>query len=328
MKLWFKIILILWALTILYILIVNNLVQNIFIYLFAFVIAICIHEFGHLIIGLFYKFKLEYIRLPLAKIGLSDKGNYSLSLEINVFNWFGSTKMIPNSYNVIKYAIFIVSGPVFSLLFGFLFLFISIPIIFSLFSLSIGLFTLIPLKYRNLGYGNDGYKFLKLISGDELFYMYIQVGDLFFKKIDENTFNFIPIIFKNAIYLNYNKKYIPTFLSYLNYYCILNLESPCDNSIKDIFDNLDYQADDIYLTNEYINHRFIYNEEIDEPDFISDMMRKLDPYAKKKLSAIFSKSSESIQEYRDFLSKSKLVPQDSLFITAENAYMDLLEKRI
>ena len=141
----------------------------------GFVLALYLHEFGHLMVGLFHGWKFYMLvvgPIKLYRERLQDP--IQMGFEPNVMNWFGMGATLPLRQEPETLRVFgkiLLGGPLSSLLFGLLFLLGALWLqsfflcMLGLCSLAIGIVNYIPLSIRTGFFFNDGTRFRRIRDG-------------------------------------------------------------------------------------------------------------------------------------------------------------------
>ncbi|MBQ1372005.1 MAG: M50 family metallopeptidase [Oscillospiraceae bacterium] len=151
------------------------LVKVLLYWIVGFVLALYLHEFGHLLVGLFHGWKFFMLTVGPVKLyreKLQDP--IKLGFEPSAINWFGMGATLPprqDPENLRVFGKILLGGPLSSILFGLLFLagalcFQSFLLcMLSLSSLAIGIVNYIPMSIRTGFYFNDGTRFRRIRDG-------------------------------------------------------------------------------------------------------------------------------------------------------------------
>lgn len=151
------------------------IIKVILYWIIGIIVSLYIHEFGHVFVGILYRWKLLYFVVGPIKFYRSDlKGSIKIGIETNILHWFGMGATVPRkktSKNLKIWARVLLAGPVFSLIgsaafFGCAFVYKSFALLMiGLVSLAIGLFNLVPSKLRTGLFYNDGTRSKRIKGG-------------------------------------------------------------------------------------------------------------------------------------------------------------------
>jgi len=150
-------------------------------YLISLFLAITMHELGHVITALCYKWEFVYLIIGPIKIYKADDG-LKLCFEKRIALWGGISHIYPKKVEektVVEYSNVFIMGPVFSILSGVVFAalyYVSHVLVFmmcAVMSFGIGVALLLPIRRRIGGVYLDGYRYYRirkrgLESNDEI----------------------------------------------------------------------------------------------------------------------------------------------------------------
>ena len=154
---------------------INILIEVILFWIIGTILSLYIHEFGHLIIGFFYHWKLFYFVVgPLKFYRSNMEGPIKIGFEPNILHWFGVGATVPRKKdldNLNIWAKVLLAGPIFSLVGGLVCLgcalvFMSLFFLMvGLVSLAIGMINVVPSKLRTGLFYNDGTRYRRIKGG-------------------------------------------------------------------------------------------------------------------------------------------------------------------
>ena len=299
--------------------------------LMEFILSICIHEIGHLIVGSILGLKLIYIKLPFLKIELV-KNKYDIFLSRNIWDWFGSIMMVnkENHCNR-KLGLYFLGGPLLSILVSLVAFFLENNI-FGLINIAIGLATLIPLNVKDIS--TDGYKAAKFFLHDDSFWLVFKISNILIQEFNNTSFVHSSEVIE-YLKTNFNKddwSNKTVLLLYLNYYIVLKkaeISSSEFTSISSLLNSLYILQDksNPYILSELMTFNFIIgkNFTVKADDKI---INKLDILTRRRLNAITSKSQVSKVNYENSIKTEKRLLSNSVIMTGEKKYLSIIEKSI
>ena len=151
------------------------IVEMLISWLVGLVLALYIHEIGHLCVGLLNGwrfFTLSIGPMKLYRERMDEK--IKLGFEENILNWCGVCATVPeeaNDENIKIWARILIGGPIFSIVAGVFFLFMFFfykklfILMFGLDSLAIGLINIVPSSLRTGFFYNDGKRYKRIKNG-------------------------------------------------------------------------------------------------------------------------------------------------------------------
>lgn len=154
---------------------VEILIEVIMFWIIGTILSLYIHEFGHLIVGFFYHWKLFYFVVgPLKFYRSNMEDPIKIGFETNILHWFGVGATVPRKKdpdNLNIWAKVLLAGPIFSLVGGVVCLgcalaFMSLFFLMvGLVSLAIGMINIVPSKLRTGLFYNDGTRYRRINGG-------------------------------------------------------------------------------------------------------------------------------------------------------------------
>ncbi len=143
----------------------------------CYLISTMVHELGHIICGLFYRWKLFMLVVGPIKIYRETMDSkIKIGIEKNIIMWFGVGGTLPTKEskdNIKIWGKILLAGPLSSIMFSIImlpFLIITKNIIFLLLTLmpfSMGIMCLIPMKLKTGILYNDGTRYKRIKSGGQ-----------------------------------------------------------------------------------------------------------------------------------------------------------------
>ncbi|MCQ9215890.1 site-2 protease family protein [Streptococcus gallolyticus] len=291
----------------------------------SIMLAVLLHEFGHLAVG--YVNGIKPLYLIVGFIKLDFENGFRIQINDNWLYYGGIYRYKVANYPEKAVLKSLVGGPLVSLLGSFvLFSQLDFLTVFGCCSLLLFIATVIPINLAGLC--SDGFKLYKLLTRDDLFLLYQRVSNQLLQNYNEQDFAEISEVCSSLESKKVPDYMLNSFLLYLIYAWLLQGEAP---KVREVYSELTQMIpSDNFSRNYYYSLlstlEVLLYKRMSSGLFRKINLKKLDKISQKRLqylSCLYVENREGISEKRAAFqeSLSSYSEQNSILVQAEKQFL-------